>query len=200
MIEAICQLLRRNQSGPRLLACAPSNSASDLLAERLQQHGITHSEMFRLNAPSRQVNSLAESLKQCSRIDQGQFVVPKLQELVNFRIIITTCISAFVLYSLGMKAGHFTHIFIDEAGQALEPEVMVPIRTLAGKKTNIVLSGDPKQLGPIVCSNVAAELGCKISYLDRLMRRDVYQLDLWAGRTYVIMAELNQATDEFDTH
>ena len=200
MIEAICQLLRRNQSGPRLLACAPSNSASDLLAERLQQHGITHSEMFRLNAPSRQVNSLAESLKQCSRIEQGQFVVPKLQELVNFRIIITTCISAFVLYSLGMKAGHFTHIFIDEAGQALEPEVMVPIRTLAGKKTNIVLSGDPKQLAPIVCSNVAAELGCRISYLDRLMRRDVYQLDLWAGRTYVIMAEQNQATDEFDTH
>ena len=88
-----------------------------------------------------------------------------------------------------MKRDHFTHIFIDEAGQALEPEVMVPIRTLAGRKTNIILSGDPKQLGPIVCSNVAAEFGCRVSYLERLMAREVYQLDPWAGKTYVIMAE-----------
>ncbi len=88
-----------------------------------------------------------------------------------------------------MKRDHFTHIFIDEAGQALEPEVMVPIRTLAGRKTNIILSGDPKQLGPIVCSNVAAEFGCRVSYLERLMARKVYQLDPWAGKTYVIMAE-----------
>src|SRR5258708_33500378 len=52
MIEAMSQILRK-YSKSRLLACAPSNSASDLVAQRLQQQGFTPSEMFRLNAPSR---------------------------------------------------------------------------------------------------------------------------------------------------
>lgn len=32
----------------------------------------------------------------------------------RYRIIISTCVSAGVLYSLGIKAGHFTHVFVDE--------------------------------------------------------------------------------------
>lgn len=33
----------------------------------------------------------------------------------------------------GIPEGHFTHIFVDEAGQATETECLIP---LAGKKTN----------------------------------------------------------------
>jgi helicase MOV-10 len=73
-----------------------------------------------------------------------------------------------------MARGHFSHIFIDEAGQATEPEVMTPIKTMAGTSTNIVLSGDHQQLGPIIRSKFACALGLETSYLERLMKTDLY--------------------------
>lgn len=56
---------------------------------------------------------------------------------------------------------HFTHIFIDEASQATEPESLVAIAGLiypnsstdCGKQ--VVLAGDPQQLGPILRSPYA---------------------------------------------
>lgn len=51
---------------------------------------------------------------------------------------------------------------------------MIAIKTMADNSTNIVLSGDPKQLGPIIRSNVARALGLERSYLERLMDRELY--------------------------
>jgi helicase MOV-10 len=48
-------------------------------------------------------------------------------------------------------------------------------------QTNIVLSGDPKQLGPIVRSKVALKLGLGTSYLDRIMSRDIYDVTRRTG-------------------
>ena len=84
-----------------------------------------------------------------------------------------------------MPRGHFTHIFIDEAGHATEPESLVSIKTLADAKTNIVLTGDPKQLGPVIQSPIARELGLQISYLERLMGREAYNVEKHSGVTYV---------------
>ncbi|KAG1748034.1 P-loop containing nucleoside triphosphate hydrolase protein, partial [Suillus occidentalis] len=61
--------------------------------------------------------------------------------------------------NVGIPRGHFTHIFVDEAGQATEPEVMIGIKTMADNATNIVLAGDPKQLGPIIRSKLQGSLG-----------------------------------------
>jgi helicase MOV-10 len=55
---------------------------------------------------------------------------------------------------------------------------------MADSKTNIVLSGDPKQLGPIIRSGVARELGLEMSYLERLMDRDAYDLKKGYGKRY----------------
>ena len=85
-----------------------------------------------------------------------------------------------------MPRGHFTHIFVDEAGQATEPEVMIGIKTMADNDTNIILSGDPKQLGPIIRSAVARELGLEKSYLARLADRDIYNNRRYQGITYVL--------------
>ena len=81
-----------------------------------------------------------------------------------------------------MARGHFTHIFIDEAGQATEPEAFVSIKMMADTKTNVILSGDPKQLGPVIRSGIARELGLEQSYLERLMDRDVYDNKTGYGR------------------
>jgi helicase MOV-10 len=45
---------------------------------------------------------------------------------------------------------------------------------MADNSTNVVLSGDPKQLGPIIRSNVARELGLEKSYLERLTDLELY--------------------------
>jgi helicase MOV-10 len=51
---------------------------------------------------------------------------------------------------------------------------MIALKTMANSSTNVVLSGDPKQLGPIIRSAVARKLGLETSFLERLMKRDVY--------------------------
>lgn len=174
------QILMRDPNA-RILACAPSNSAADLLADRLKQQGTAPSEMFRLNAPTRPVGNLSKTLVDCSRKIGDSFIVPPIEELLRFRVIISTCSSSSLPYAMGATRGHFSHIFLDEAGQALEPEAMISIRTMAGPKTNIVLSGDPKQLGPIVRSQLATACGFGRSYLDRLMDLPVYDIDTGRG-------------------
>lgn len=53
---------------------------------------------------------------------------------------------------------HPDYVFIDEAAQALEPEADIAISTLLPGK-QLVLAGDPKQLGPTCSSTAAAKLG-----------------------------------------
>ena len=48
------------------------------------------------------------------------------------------CVTAGILYSLGLPVGHFTHVFIDEAGQATEPEALIPLGLLAGTDGQVI--------------------------------------------------------------
>jgi helicase MOV-10 len=69
---------------------------------------------------------------------------------------------------MGLPNSHFTHIFVDEAGEALEPETLIPIY-LANPNTSIVLAGDHLQLGPIVRSATAMEWKYDRSLMERLL-------------------------------
>lgn len=42
------------------------------------------------------------------------------------RITVGTCSCVGTLHYLGFNPGHFTHILVDEAGQATEPEILIP--------------------------------------------------------------------------
>ncbi|KAJ7096052.1 RNA helicase [Mycena epipterygia] len=175
IVEAINQLLLRDPDA-RILACAPSNSAADLIARNLLSLGTT--QLFRLNALSRKYTDVPKDLiKFCAANDNQTFVLPVAEALRKYRVVVSTCLSGGVPANLGVKRGHFSHIFVDEAGQATEPEVMLPIKSSADKFTNVVLAGDNKQLGPIVNSWIACSLGLKVSYLARLMQREIYSLD-----------------------
>ena len=39
------------------------------------------------------------------------------------------------------------------------------------------MAGDPRQLGPVIRSNIAVRHGLNISLLERLMQMDVYNMD-----------------------
>ena len=172
IVEAIRQLLRQNPL-TRILACAPSNSAADIIAEKLATV-MSPDELFRFYAPSRPKEATSSKLENYSYRVGKTHTVPPMSRMTRFRVIVSTCVSASVFHGIGMQRGHFGYIFVDEAGQATEPEVMISVKTMADNSTRVVLSGDHKQLGPIIRSNVARALGLEISYLERLMGRDGY--------------------------
>ncbi|KAJ3904549.1 P-loop containing nucleoside triphosphate hydrolase protein [Lentinula edodes] len=174
MVEAILQVLATNSTS-RIFACAPSNSAADLITSRLASAHLKVTELFRAYAPSRSKDDVPITILPHTRQNRdGHFTVYPMRDMLNFRVIVTTCVSASILSGIGMPRGHFSHIFVDEAGQATEPEVMIGIKSMSDNSTNIVLSGDPKQLGPIIRSSVARVLGLEMSYIERLMNRDIY--------------------------
>nr|GAT48863.1 RNA helicase [Mycena chlorophos] len=181
IVEAMRQVLSANPNA-RILACAPSNSAADLIAERLVSLG--RDVLFRLYAPSRPVDTSA--LLEFTHVTaDGHFGVPSVETMKKFRIVVTTCVSASVVSGTGIPRGHYSHIFVDEAGQATEPQSNIAILTMADRKTNIVLSGDPKQLGPIIHSRIACELGLETSFIERLMQREIYDEQAGYGKTVV---------------
>lgn len=168
LVEAIKQVALKPTS--RILICAPSNSAADLFLERLHDN-FSPSQMFRINAQSRkQPSHFAHFDKYVMKNTDGDYLIPPLETIIKFKIIISTCGTAAVFHGLGVKPGHFTHIFIDECGQALEPEAMIPLNLIAHpSNTRFVLAGDHKQLGPIIHSSVSRKLGLGVSLLERLM-------------------------------
>jgi len=99
-------------------------------------------------------------------LDQnGSFRLPTLEEILNYRVIVVTLSISMFLSSVGLKKGifpfpfyntdkyslkcifkgHFTHILLDEAAQAMECEAIMPL-ALANTDTRIVLAGDHMQV------------------------------------------------------
>ncbi|KAF8744302.1 P-loop containing nucleoside triphosphate hydrolase protein, partial [Rhizoctonia solani] len=164
-VESMLQLLLANRT-IRVLATAPSNSAADLIARKLLESGKLHQgDLLRLNALSRtpDPDSIHSQVLASSYVRDGSFRFPGVNRLLladeeynqyrkhgqnavkplkDYRVVVATCVTASVPYQLGIPRGHFDWIFVDEAGQACEPEAMISVKTLAGSETNIVLSGD----------------------------------------------------------
>ncbi|KAJ0023976.1 hypothetical protein NQD34_003875 [Periophthalmus magnuspinnatus] len=178
LVEAMNQVSRAHPDA-HILACAPSNSACDLLCERLFVHMDPH-QVYRLYASNRDPNAVPKPLLKHCNWDERQdaFVFPKKESLMKYKILVTTMITAGRLVSGGVPVGHFTYIFVDEGGQAVEPECVISIAgsLLSPGDGQLVLAGDPKQLGPILRSPLALQYGLGISLLERLMtQNDLYQ-------------------------
>ncbi|NWR31582.1 SDE3 helicase, partial [Tachuris rubrigastra] len=212
VVEAIKQVWTCFKDA-RILACAPSNSAADLLCQRLIPD-IAPRNIYRLIASSRNYREVPADIRPCCNWDdeQSSYVYPSKEYLKRYRIIITTLVTAGRLVSANFPPGFFSHVFIDECGHAVEPESVVAIAgewcpaavwgtsisawprvsltelslfpgllTPMDEKTNptggqLVLAGDPKQLGPVLTSPLAMEHGLGTSLLERLMTHNpLYQ-------------------------
>ncbi|KAM9634009.1 RNA helicase Mov10l1-like [Morphnus guianensis] len=171
VIEAILQI-HYTLPGSRILVCAPSNAATDLICLRLHQSNLLKpGAMVRVNASFRSAEQIDDMVKPyCKDGDD-------IRKALWFRIIITTCSSAGMFYQTATRLGHFTHVILDEAGQANEPESLIPIGLISEANGQIVLVGDPKQLGPVIKSKIALTFGLNMSLLERLTSREIYLRD-----------------------
>lgn len=173
LIEAILQVYYFLPSS-RVLVCTPSNSAADLICLRLHHSGFLHSaSMARVNASCRQEEAIPEVLRAYSRAGED------VRHASFHRIVVSTCSSTGMFHNVGLQVGHFTHVFLDEAGQATEPEALIPMSLVSEKDGQIVLAGDPRQLGPVVKSKLATSFGLGISLLERLMANPLYSRHDW---------------------
>ncbi|KAG8651290.1 probable RNA helicase SDE3 isoform X2 [Manihot esculenta] len=170
--ESVLEIYQSSQKH-RVLICAPINSTCDLLTRSLKRH-IPESDMFRANAAFREIDGVpTDILSSC--VYKGEcFSCPRLQELQNFRVILSTYVSSFRLCNEGIAAGHFSHIFLMDASSATEPEAMVALANLANKNTTVVVTGAPGNYPAWVRSDIARKNGLKDSYFKRLRERNPY--------------------------
>uniref|UniRef100_A0A672R5S5 RNA helicase n=1 Tax=Sinocyclocheilus grahami TaxID=75366 RepID=A0A672R5S5_SINGR len=174
IVEAIKQV-KLNIPGAYILACAPSNSAADQLCEKLitSEH-VDARKIYRVYASSRNPKDI---LKKNSNVEGNTIIFPCKEDLMSYKILVSTLVTAGRLVSGGFPIGHFSHIFVDEAGHAVEPEAIISVAGLLNAETGqLVLAGDPKQLGPILRSPFAIRYGLGLSLLERLMtQNELYQ-------------------------
>ncbi|XP_067140176.1 RNA helicase Mov10l1-like [Centruroides vittatus] len=144
VVECIIQIFGRVKSS-RILACTPTNSAADLIVQRLAESNLfTEDDLVRLNAFHRPDKVMPDLVKPFYKS------VDKLSLISSHRIIVCTSVTAGKFYSLGLRVDHFTHLFLDEAGQTTEPESMLAMELVATGNGQVVLAEDPQQLGPVV--------------------------------------------------
>jgi AAA domain len=213
---------RRNRPRCRILICAPSHTAADVITRRLGKECasfLDRTTLFRLYNPNRPLATVPVDVLQYTRqtSDTGAFCLPPdVGSLMKFRVIVCTCQDAHLLYRLGLANAqlrvrrhtfeahlhsvcqgtnlavtvegvnetHWTHLFIDEAAQATEPESLIPLSVVVDpepgtRKVEICLVGDPRQLSPNVYST-ADENGrpndLSRSWMERLLLRPVTAL------------------------
>jgi len=173
----IWHLVQQGPSNLNILAAAPSNTGADVLCRKLGKLGLDPARVLRLNAVGRSVATVPEDIRQFCFTTIGEngrptFRVPPLSKLRTFKVIVTTCVASVHLANalrVEGSTGWFSHVIVDEAGEATEPETLVPLSLLRRDAGTCVLFGDHFQLGPLVMSRLASQLASlEISMIERL--------------------------------
>ncbi|XP_033218428.1 putative helicase MOV-10 [Belonocnema kinseyi] len=160
IVEAISQITKNLKK--TVLVCTPSNAAADEITKRLLPN-IEQELICRLNSRSRDRRDIDTSIHCCSYSLLSRCMI------WSKSVFITTLV------------GCTSYIFIDEAGQATQPETLIPLGLARlnddANCAQLVLSGDPKQLGPVVKTKIGQHLLGE-SMLERMMNRvKLYQRD-----------------------
>ena len=91
-----------------------------------------------------------EAVREVSNWDaeNREFRLPRsAEELASKLVVVCTCMTAAKLWGWGVAPGHFSHVLVDEAAQAMEPECLLAFADVLRPNGTLVLTGDPKQLG-----------------------------------------------------
>ncbi|XP_053966431.1 putative helicase MOV-10 isoform X2 [Anastrepha ludens] len=185
LVEAILQIYML-QPQSHILVTAGSNGACDEIALRLCNVLARMDEtqaIIRIYSRSYEHRSdnINELLLEYSNLYAEHFL-PDVQVLHNYRIVVCT-LSLVGRLSTGKfgkqidGSGVFTHIFIDEVAASTEAEALVVLMPTISPTATLVISGDHRQLGPILNSTHAAAMGLEVSLMERLLKRDCYRVD-----------------------
>lgn len=87
-------------------------------------------------------------------------------------------------------------MFLEECGQAMEPEALVGVCGVLGSDGQLVLSGDPHQLGPVIRNTLCYSDGFLFrgnglgsfhqeNSQDLLIRDQICIIDIWASSVHI---------------
>lgn len=110
---------------------------------------------------------MSQTLREFSNI-QEDGAVEKTTDLAKYRIVVTT----LILIGRYARRFHPDVLFIDEAAQAKEPECDIAIG-MVSNGLQIVLAGDPNQLGPSCSSKVAVKYGLGTFFYQLLLSTSI---------------------------
>lgn len=203
LVELALQLAHKAGEVCHILFCAPSDPAADTLVQRLSNH-CKPGELLRLNRTSRTFAEVPGTILPFCYIVDDIFALPPFAQLMKYKIVVTTTRDASMLmyarltnaelyasqYGLlhalfpydpppSVLKLHWSALLIDEAAQATEPEVLIPLSIIAPPPAvaNLliaplfVMAGDEYQLGPRLA---LINSPLKTSLFARLFARPVY--------------------------
>ncbi|KAL8636548.1 MAG: hypothetical protein Q9228_006065 [Teloschistes exilis] len=206
VVETVTQLAFDSESEGTILVCAPSDSAADTLALRLRGY-FEPKVLFRMNDFSRTFAEVPQEILPYCYVQDDIFNLPPLPELMACKVVIATCRATDILVQARVtnrdlvtlesntldllnpqraakrRAAktcqlHWTALLIDEAAQATEPEMLMPLSVVAPPtsyscKPNpiLVMAGDQYQLGPRIYDPTTT---LRVSLFERLSSRDMY--------------------------
>ncbi|XP_017473977.1 PREDICTED: putative helicase MOV-10 [Rhagoletis zephyria] len=216
IVEAILQLYI-SRPNCRILITASTNSACDTIALKLCEHFEKNPRLRKLTLQRSGTNfmgrpkpptailrvfskslfkkgfkNINRTLLEHSNFCKRSYNSPSVEVLQKYNIIVVTLCTMGRLCTGTIGNWPFTHLFIDEAGATAEPEALVAITSVNTKNCRVILSGDTKQLGPVVMSPVAAELGLKYSLMERLLNRDCYAIHVDGSYDHTLQTRLRR--------
>jgi ATP-dependent RNA/DNA helicase IGHMBP2 len=207
LIEAIRLTL---QTESQILVCAPTNSAIDLITEKLVEIGVNAlrlghpariseqllgssidgkistspyykdiknlrrnaEEYFRMAGKYKRVFGKEEAKQRTAYYTEARNCLKEARTLEDyitdelFRTSQVICCTPVTSTHRGLAKKTFDTLFFDEASQALEPMVWIPLT----KCRRLILSGDHFQLPPVVKSIEAKKRGLGVTLLDHCMK------------------------------
>lgn len=211
VVEAVTQLANDADFTGTVLVCAPSDPAADTLILRLRSI-FSPKTIFRLNEFSRTFAEVPQELMPYCYVEDDFFGLPTLPVLMSYKVIVTTCGAAGILIKARVTnrdlvalqqnvtgiiqssfnaeksiPPHWTALFVDEAAQATEPEILIPLAVVAPHTSYIchpnpilVLAGDQFQLGPRTYDKTS---NLHVSLFERLSNCPVYASHPQARKT-----------------
>ncbi|KAI4963109.1 hypothetical protein ZWY2020_019698 [Hordeum vulgare] len=116
--SAILQLYKSNRRA-NVLICAASNSAADHVLEKLlsSSYPIRPSDIFRLNAPSRQYEDVNPDFIRFCFFEDMVFKCPPMRALMRYKIVISTYMSSSTLQAEGDPMQLGPVVFCKQADQ-----------------------------------------------------------------------------------